>query len=175
MAHFTNLIIPWLIAAGAHAAPPPQPSQAAQPVALQCEQRTDPEGIDTRHPRLSWQITGDGDNIRQTAWQLLVASTPEILAKDKGDLWSSPKTTSDQSRMIVYGGKSLKSGAPYYWKVRVWTTAGAAAHPTVPARPTVPAGVSAWSTPARWSMGLLDSADWKARWIGCDSVFPGDS
>ena len=29
---------------------------------------------------------------------------------------------------------------------------------------------SAWSEPASWSMGLLDPADWKAKWIGTDAV-----
>ena len=134
-------------------------AQAAQPQSLQCEQMTDPQGIETRHPRLSWQIAGDGNDLHQTAWQILVASTPELLAKDKGDLWTSAKTPSDQSRMIAYAGLPLKSGHNYYWKVKVWTNTGA----------------TEWSTPARWTMGLLNAADWKARWIGYDQGFPWDS
>ena len=132
---------------------------AVQPVRLQCEQLTDPQGIDAQHPRLSWQITGEGQNIRQTAWQLLVASSPELLAKDKGDLWTTPKTPGDQSRMIVYTGRPLKSGMACYWKVRIWTTSAN----------------SNWSVPAHWSMGLLAPADWRARWIGWERGFPWDS
>ncbi|HEY4108820.1 glycoside hydrolase family 78 protein [Puia sp.] len=132
---------------------------AAQPTALRCEQLTDPLGIDTRHPRLSWQLTADANDIRQTAWQIIVASTPELLAKDKGDCWTSAKTESDQSRMIAYAGTPLKSGHNYYWKVKAWTNTGAAT----------------WSTPAHWSMGLLEAGDWKAKWIGYDNGFPWDS
>src|SRR6185437_3095674 len=36
-------------------------------------------------------------------------------------------------------------------------------------------GVTAWSAPARWSMGLLTPGDWKAKWIGYDGGFPWDS
>ena len=140
-------------------------TRAAQPVHLQCEQLTDPLGIDALHPRLSWQLVGDGENLRQTAWQLLVASSPELLAKDKGDLWSTSKTTGDQSRMIVYNGRPLKSGMACYWKVRIWTTSGTSAAAT----PT------SWSIPAHWSMGLLTQASWHARWIGCEHGFPWDS
>src|ERR1700760_3708940 len=120
---------------------------AAQPVELQCEQLTNPEGIDTRHPRLSWQLTADSNNTHQTAWQILVASTPQLLAQDKGDCWTSPKTISDQSRMIPYAGKALQSGHVYYWKVKVWTNTGA----------------TGWSVPSHWSTGLFDASDWKAK------------
>jgi alpha-L-rhamnosidase len=132
----------------------------AQPVRLQCEQLTDPQGIDAVRPRLSWQLTGEEKNLRQTAWQVLVASSSELLAKGIGDLWSTPKTPGDQSRMIPYGGRPLKSGMSCYWKVRVWTTNNA---------------MGAWSTTARWSMGLLSAADWHARWIGYEHGFAWDS
>ena len=126
---------------------------------LRCEQLSDPSGIDARRPRLSWQIDGDQRDLRQIAYQLLVASSPENLQRDKGDLWNSGKVTSDQSCMIPYAGVPLKSRTACYWKVKVWTTAGE----------------SSWSQPARWSMGLLDQTDWKARWIGYDQGFPWDS
>lgn len=171
----------------------------AQPIRLQCEQLTDPQGIDALHPRLSWQLSGDAQGLRQTAWQILVASSPELLEKDQGDLWAPAKTVSDQSLMIVYAGRPLKSGMECYWKVRVWTTDDAgrspaarneaaarstaatrntpAARSTAAARntPAAPSTPTAWSTPARWSMGLLHTADWKARWIGYDAGFPWDS
>jgi len=126
---------------------------------LECEQLINPAGIDAVQPRLSWRLEGVGKDIVQTAWQIMVASSPELLANDKGDLWASPKTEGDRSRMIVYGGALLRSGMSCYWKVRAWTNAG----------------VTAWSSPARWSMGLLAAADWKARWIGYDAGFPWDS
>src|SRR5579872_2975826 len=88
---------------------------------LQCEQLSDPSGIDIVHPRLSWRLSGEGKDIVETGWQLLVASTPELLARDKGDLWTSPRVADERSRMIVYRGAALKSGMVCYWKVKVWT------------------------------------------------------
>jgi alpha-L-rhamnosidase len=167
MKTITGHIILLLFAVTTRAAQPAIP--AVQPVNLQCEQLSDPQGIDALHPRLSWQLSGDGQNIRQTAWQLLVASSPELLAKDKGDLWTTPRTPGDQCRMIVYAGRPLKSGMSCYWKVRLWTTSDAA----TPAAQRHSAG--AWSFPARWSMGLLKAADWHARWIGYDRGFAWDS
>ena len=136
-------------------------ARAAQVGSLQCEQLIDPQGIDVLHPRLSWTLSADaGENdLRQTAWQLLVASSPELLTAGKGDLWTTPRMPGDQSLMIVYGGKPLTSGMTCYWRVRVWTKGG----------------LTGWSTPARWTMGLLTAADWKARWIGYDAGFAWDS
>ncbi len=135
--------------------------------ALQCEQLVNPEGIDVLRPRLSWVLAGGRfggtpdvpQELWQTAYQLLVASSAALLAKDQGDLWNSGKVVSGQSRMVVYSGGVLGSRQDCYWKVKVWTMAGA----------------SGWSAGAHWSMGLLEAADWKARWIGYDRGFPWDS
>ena len=44
---------------------------------------------------------------KQTAYQVLVASTPEKLAADQGDLWDSGKIPTDQSTQVVYAGMPL--------------------------------------------------------------------
>lgn len=126
---------------------------------LTCEQLVNPEGIDAHQPRLSWRIIGSSQNLRQTAYQVLVASSPANLAANKGDCWNSGKVQTDHSWLVPYAGTKLKSRMACYWKVKVWTTAGE----------------SDWSQRAYWSMGLLDSTDWKARWIGYDGAFPWDS
>ena len=62
------------------------------PANLRCEYRVDPEGIDVAQPRLSWTlgaVAADARGLTQAAYQLLVASTPENLAADQGDLWDS--------------------------------------------------------------------------------------
>lgn len=118
---------------------------------LRCEYRVDPQGIDIVQPRLSWEMRDSRRGAKQTAYQILVAGTPEKLAADQGDLWDSGKVVSDQSTQVVYAGKPLQSRMPCCWKVRVWDTAG---------KPT------SYSKPASWSMGLLDPEDFKAKWIG---------
>jgi alpha-L-rhamnosidase len=60
---------------------------------------------------------------------------------------------------VPYAGKPLKSRAVCYWKVRVTTNQG----------------VSAWSEPAVWTMGLLSDTDWKAQWTGLDRMFAADA
>jgi alpha-L-rhamnosidase len=121
---------------------------------LRCEYLKDPLGIDILKPRLSWILKSDQQGQRQTAYQVLVASTLELLAKDKADIWDTDKVISDQSIHIEYMGKTLTSRQYCYWKVRVWDKAGK--H-------------SSWSKPAIWSMGLLSKSDWgEAKWIAYD-------
>ncbi|HEX4350871.1 MAG TPA: family 78 glycoside hydrolase catalytic domain, partial [Verrucomicrobiae bacterium] len=86
----------------------------------------------------------------QTAYQILVASTKELLAADRGDLWDSGRVPSNQSTLVEYAGQPLRSGDSCCWKVRIWDRDG---------KP------SNWSEPAFWTMGLLEPSDWTAQWI----------
>lgn len=133
-----------------------KPSATCRVDSLRCEYRESPLGIDILTPRLSWVIESDRRGMMQSAYQVLVSSSAELLAKDSGDLWDSGKTTSDRSIHVEYAGKPLKSREVCFWKVRVWDDRGQ---------------VSIWSRPALWSMGLLKLEDWQARWIGYDSAY----
>ena len=123
---------------------------------LRCEYRTDPLGIDALKPRLSWEMVSDRRGERQTAYQVMVATTPQLLAKDQGDLWDSGKVASDRQNQVEYAGKPLASRAECFWKVRVWDKDG---------KPFP------WSKTASWSMGLLAPKDWQAKWIGNDAAY----
>jgi len=128
-------------------------STLARPTALRCEYLENPLGIDVPRPRLSWRLAASHmaeRGQRQTAYQILVASTPEGLARNIGDRWDSGRVRSDQSIQVEYAGKALVSGAECYWKVRSWDAADSP---------------SPWSDAGRWSMGLLQAGDWTARWI----------
>ena len=120
---------------------------------LRCEYLHDPLGIDEPQPRLSWTLKSPQRDQRQTAYRVLVASTPELLEAQRGDLWDSGRVASDWSAQVVYGGKPLPSRQACFWKVRAWDRDGAPGD---------------WSLPARWEMGLLRPGDWSARWIGAD-------
>lgn len=123
-----------------------------QPTDLRCEFEANPLGVDATRPRLSWRLetTSAARSVTQAAYRVLVAGSPEELARDHGTLWDSGQTESDQMR-LEYAGRPLTSRQGCWWKVRVWSGAGKA---------------SPWSEPAHWSMGLLEERDWKARWIG---------
>ena len=91
---------------------------------LQCEMLNNPEGIDVVQPRLSWQIKSDVNDVKQTAYQIMVASTLENLNANKADLWDSGKVTSNESVNIIYNGKKLEDRQNAFWKVIVWTNKG---------------------------------------------------
>ncbi|MBI5084221.1 MAG: family 78 glycoside hydrolase catalytic domain [Acidobacteria bacterium] len=129
-----------------------------RPTGLRCEYRMNPEGIDEIQPRLTWTLTAVNSTARglkQSAYRIVVASTPEGAAAGKGDLWDTGRVESRQSVLVAYKGKELASGMRAFWKVQVWDQAGTP---------------SAWSNMARWSMGLLKETDWKGKWIGRDET-----
>jgi len=118
---------------------------------LKTEYLRNPLGLDERKPRLFWRLESEKRGAVQTAYRVLVASSPEALAREEGDCWDSGRVASDRMTHIVYEGKPLESEGRYCWKVRVWDGDGRA---------------SDWSEPACWTMGLLTRAEWKAFWIG---------
>jgi len=116
---------------------------------LRCEYKSNPVGIDIPQPRLSWELVSTERGAVQTAYQIRVAVSAANFAKHKL-LWDSGKQASDASIQVVYQGPVLQTGQRYYWEVQVSDNRGR---------------TSAWSEPAYWEMGLLQSSDWKARWI----------
>jgi alpha-L-rhamnosidase len=117
---------------------------------LRCEYLVNPIGIDAERPRLSWTLESRQRGESQTAYQVLVASSPQHLKRDKADLWDSGKVLSDQTAQVDYQGTGLPSRQSCFWKVRSWDASG---------RP------GPWSSTAEWQMGLLRQTDWSARWI----------
>ncbi len=149
-------LLPGWLAVGAYGATPKLPGSsltpgAVQPVNLRCEYAQNPIGVDAARPQLSWELESRERNQKQSAYHILVASTPAHLKENQGDLWDSGRIKSGESAHIPYAGTPLTSRQRLYWKVRVWDGAGI---------------VSGWSQPASWEMALLRPADWQARWIG---------
>jgi alpha-L-rhamnosidase len=116
---------------------------------LRCEQMEDPLGIDAVRPRLSWKLESNRVGAKQTAYEILVASSERALRKDAGDLWDTGKVVSGDSIEIYYSGAPLESRRQCFWKVRVWDNEGRMTE----------------SSPASWEMGLLETNDWEAKWI----------
>ncbi len=154
-------------------------SSDVAPAELKCEYRENPLGIDATKPSLSWKISdfrmvneelssGQSEfgtlqskiprGLRQTAYHVLVASSEALLRRNTGDLWDSGKVESDQSLHVEYAGKPLVSQMRCYWKVRVWTVSESR---------TLNPEPSLWSKLAVWEMGLLNTGEWKAKWVFC--------
>jgi len=128
----------------------PQLVSDVQVVDLRCEYLVDPVGIDVVQPRLSWKLESLWRGQKQTAYQILVAASEEMLNDGRADLWDTGKVASDQSIHVVYAGKPLSSRTRCCWKVRIWDENDRA---------------SEFSEPAAWEMGLLTPQDWTAKWI----------
>ena len=105
-----------------------------------CEYLVNPLGLDETVPRLSWTLSSPQRGARQAAYQILAASSPELLAQDQGDLWDTGKVASAETVGIEYAGKPLTAGQQVWWKVRAWDQDG---------------HVSPWSEVASWEMALL--------------------
>src|SRR5260370_11395152 len=121
---------------------------------LRCEYKVDPVGIDVRKPRLSWELVSAERGVLQTGYEIRVAASEVELGKGKL-IWESGKQSSDASIQVEYGGPALVSRRIYYWQVRVADNHG---------------HLSDWSKVAHWEMGLLETADWKTKWITPDLV-----
>ena len=118
-------------------------AQGIMPTNLQCEAKSNPIGLSETSPRLSWQVGATAPGARgqyQTACQIQVASAPQLLAANQGDLWDTGKIATNRTTQITYAGATLATDEACYWHVRAWDGNG------------LP---SAWSSPASWSMGML--------------------
>jgi len=132
----------------------------SKPVNLRCEDLENPLGIDATKPRLGWQMQA-GDSaargLKQTAYHLQAASSPEKLAGGEADLWDSGMVNSGQSHLVEWGGKELSARQPVWWRVKVWNQ---------------DKRESRWSAPATFELGLLAENDWQGKWIRPDDVKP---
>jgi alpha-L-rhamnosidase len=112
-----------------------------------------PLGFYNARPTFSWKLPVSENNKSQSAYQIVVASNPDLLP-DNADLWNSKKQETDQSVWIKYQGKTLASRQKVYWQVKYWNQDN---------------DVSKWSEINHFELGLLKNSDWKAKWIGLDT------
>jgi alpha-L-rhamnosidase len=126
-------------------------AQTGKPIALQCQSLSTPLGMDAKHPQLSWKLQDARDGARQTAYEIQVASNIKLLNHGKSDIWDSGRVTSDRSLGVEYAGPPLVASKRYYWRVLAWDGDG---------KP-YPASDPTW-----WETGLLEQANWRAKWIG---------
>ncbi len=116
-----------------------------------CENLTEPSGVGTTTPGLSWKVRSEKNGIASKAYQVLAASNSSLLNENDADLWNSGKVDSASGVLIPYNGVTLKSRSVCFWKVRIWDQND---------------HMSEWSQPAVFSVGLLEKSDWDASFIG---------
>jgi alpha-L-rhamnosidase len=147
--------IAWgLVLSAAAAIAGQQPANTAGPANLQVDNLKTPLGIDDPTPHFSWQLQDPTVGARQTAYEVMVASTPELLQHGQADVWESGRVESGGSIDIPYAGPSLKPSTRYFWRVKLW---GAASKPYRESE-------SSW-----WETGLMNQDAWHAQWIGYET------
>jgi alpha-L-rhamnosidase len=130
-----------------------QERAAAGPAELRVDNLVQPLGIDDATPLFSWQLHDAAPGARQGAYEVRVASRPELLRGGKADVWDSGRVESGQSLNVKYAGPALKASTRYFWTVTVWGAAGNA----------YPEAASSWET------GLMTQDAWQAQWIGYET------
>ena len=128
-----------------------------QPSRLSCGYENNPLGIDTKTPRFSWTLIAASRNQLQSAYELIVSDNLNNIQKAAESSWTTGKISSSQSLHIIYNGKPLQSFKRYYWRVRVYNQQNLA---------------SDWSETAWFETAMLDTADWKAKWINDGTANP---
>ncbi|WNI26546.1 alpha-L-rhamnosidase [Streptomyces sp. ITFR-16] len=140
----------WPAAAAPLPAPASTPGRRGAPrvTTPTVEYVSHPLGLDAPHPRFSWPMTSGEQDVRQSAYQVRVATTAAKL--EHPDVWDSGKVVSADSVLVPYAGPELAPRTRYFWSVRVWDTAK---------------GASGWSAPSWWETGLMDTSQWSAQWV----------
>ncbi len=110
----------------------------------------------TAMPRFSWNYEARVDNVMQTSYRVIVASSEEKARRGEGDLWDSQSVDTSQMLYITYAGKPLKSRDRCWWRVYTTVTYGNGRSKKL-------------KSPVQYfELSLLDRSDWTAHWIGRD-------
>jgi alpha-L-rhamnosidase len=126
---------------------------------LRCCDKYDPVGTNHK-PYFGWYVNDPDDHEIQSAYQIIVASSPSNLTSDKGDIWNSEKVVSRKQNYVFANGKEFSPATRYFWKVRTWDKDG---------------NVSPYSSMETFETGLLANSDWEgAKWIKRNSNAPDD-
>jgi hypothetical protein len=123
---------------------------------LKCENLANPVGIRSDRPFFSWELASVERGQNQTAFQVRVASSSDLMNNGEADLWDSGKRRSSENLFVGYEGKELVPGTEFFWRVRVWDQNGRA---------------SGWSETASFVTGLPGPPDWSgAGWIAYEKL-----
>ncbi|MCF7561530.1 glycoside hydrolase family 78 protein [Sabulilitoribacter multivorans] len=113
-----------------------------------------PLGFYDSTPTFSWQLPTSREVSSQSAYQIMVASSSDLLP-DNADIWDTQKQISGQSTWVKYNGKPLESRQKVFWQVRFWNQ---------------DENASDWSEINSFELGLLNNNDWQAKWTGLDTA-----
>ncbi len=149
--------------------------QKATIINPRCEYLESPLGIDSPHPRFTWEFKGKLKNFVQQKYEVRIALDPDLLTSgkinsgktnsgkvdsgkinsEKADsgkepiIWTSGSIESGIPQAIYTGSQPLQPHTRYYWNVSVWSSKGTCYTSEV----------------HTFETGKMTPADWQARWI----------
>ncbi len=132
-------------------------SQNSEIAHLKTDHQTTPLGCDNKIPEFSWILQSAERGTTQTAYEILVGNDQKKLEAGVGNNWQTGKISSSATFGIKYLGKPLQSFLKYFWKVRYWDQNG---------------NVSEWSPVSWFETSMMNSTDWKAKWISNQRPLP---
>lgn len=97
-------------------------------------------------PYFSWVMNDPTQGSYQTAYRILVSSTPENLQANLGDAWDTGKVNGQWLPGIAYKGNKLKTNSIYYWKVMIWNNKSLASVFSKPVAFTTGSGLKQYQT-----------------------------
>lgn len=86
---------------------------------LRVNRMLNPQGI-IRMGQFSWQIASEGNDVRQLAYQIKVASSPEGLKGGPTMMWDSERQESAEMVQVFYQGRRFPYESTIYWQLEVW-------------------------------------------------------
>lgn len=89
---------------------------------LLVEGQVNPTNVLDPTPTLSWTYHHP-NNSPQSAYQIIIASSAELLEENTGDIWDSGVVLSSDTS-TVYDGPAFQDYQTYFWKVRVRSAEG---------------------------------------------------
>jgi len=122
-------------------------SSAVTVTSVRFEHLRETLGVGTARPRLSWILATSAEGWRQAAYEI------EAEGEDGGERGRTGKAASHESVLVPWPFEPLASRERVAVKVRVWGADGSS---------------SEWSAPHRVEAGLLNMADWTARFVTPD-------
>ena len=114
---------------------------------LKTDYRKNPIGIQNPAPRFGWKIADERRGVKQISYQIRAYSNDSLL-------YDSGVVISDENRHVRYAGAALQSYQRVNWTVAVTAEAADGSRETAES-----------SEDAYFEMGILDPAEWKAKWI----------
>lgn len=145
----------WTGAAAVFCAMLPAFGAPLAPSQLRCEYLNNPVAVDVTAPRFFWVLNHTERAQTQSAYQLQVSRRTDFASEVA---WDTGRVASAETIQVEYKGAPLSSDTDYYWRVRYWDANGAS---------------SPWSETSRFSTGLLNPSDWKAKWITGGNLLRG--